>query len=260
MSRVCDCPSPIFYLPFPDRHPPVILRRVSFGMRVLIVEDEPAVADLLGRAIREATWAADVASTGANGLERLTNSHYDLAVIDVGLPDFDGFELCRRWRARGGRTPLLLLTARGALGDRVAGLDAGADDYLTKPFAIEELLARLRALARRPAAPLAVTLAFADLALDTASLTARRGDQSLRLTTRELSLLEYLLRHPGRVVSRSQILDNVWDDNFDPVANAVDVLVGRLRRKIDTPGREPLIHTIRGRGYILTDKPPHDAA
>jgi DNA-binding response OmpR family regulator len=229
-------------------------------MRVLIVEDEPAVADLLSRAIREATWAADVVPSGSTALERLNTSEYDLAVIDVGLPDFDGFELCRRWRAAGGRTPLLLLTARGALGDRVAGLDAGADDYLTKPFAIEELLARLRALARRPVAPLAVTLTFADIELDTATLRARRGGQTLRLTTRELALLEYLLRHPGRVVSRSQILENVWDDNFDPVANAVDVLVGRLRRKIDTPGREPLMHTIRGRGYILTDRPPHDAA
>lgn len=229
-------------------------------MRVLIVEDEPAVGDLLVRAIREASWAADLAPTAQDGLTRLSTSEYDLGVVDVGLPDFDGFELCRRWRASGGRTPLLILTARGALGDRVRGLDAGADDYLTKPFAIEELLARLRALARRPATPLGVTLTFADIEFDTASLTARRAGKPLRLTTRELALLEYLLRHPNRVVSRGQILENVWDDNFDPVANAVDVLVGRVRRKVDTAGRHPLIHTIRGRGYILTDRPPGNAA
>ncbi len=222
-------------------------------MRVLIVEDEPAVADLLERALREAAWAPDVARTGALALEALAVNDYDLAVLDIGLPDLDGLEVCRRWRAQGGRTPILMLTARAGLGDRVIGLDAGADDYLPKPFAVEELLARLRALARRPAPALDVTLTLADLEVNTAHRTVRRAGSDVRLTAREYALLEYLLRNPGRVVSRSQILEHVWDDNFDPVANVVDVLVGRLRRKIDLPGLVPLVHTIRGSGYALRE-------
>jgi DNA-binding response OmpR family regulator len=228
-------------------------------MRVLIIEDERDVADLLARALREAAWAPDLATTGGGALQSLSTNDYDLAVLDLGLPDMDGFEVCRRWRAQGGRTPILMLTARAELGDRVTGLDAGADDYLSKPFAVEELLARLRALARRPREGLAVALEFGDLVLDTTARTARRAGRGIRLTAREYALLEYLMRNPRRVLSRGQLLDHVWDDNFDPVANAVDVLVGRVRRKIEQSGERPLLHTVRGMGYVLTDRPPADA-
>ena len=227
-------------------------------MRILIVEDDPALADLLRRTLRESAMAADVAMTGTEGLTALSVNDYDLAVLDVGLPDVDGFEVCRQHRERGGKTPILMLTARGGLDDRVRGLDVGADDYLSKPFAIEELLARLRALARRPAASLDVVLRFSDLELDTRSLSARRDGTTIRLTSREYALLEYLMRNPERVVSRSQILENVWDDNFDPVGNAVDVLVGRLRRRIHPDGAAPLIHTVRSRGYVLSLAEPPD--
>lgn len=227
-------------------------------MRVLIVEDDADVADLLLRAVREAAWAGDVVATGEAALSALAVSDYDLAVLDIGLPGIDGLEVCRRWRARGGRTPVLMLTARGGLSDRVTGLDAGADDYLGKPFAIEELLARLRALARRPPSPLDVNLRLADLELDGATRTARRAGLPIRLTAREYALLEYLLRNRGRVVSRAQILEHVWDDNFDPVGNAVDVLVGRVRRKIDRADLAPLMHTVVGMGYVLADRWPPD--
>jgi DNA-binding response OmpR family regulator len=222
-------------------------------MRILIVEDEPALADLLARALREAAWAPDVVGTGRAALEALAINDYDLAILDIGLPDMDGLEVCRRWRARGGRTPVLMLTARQGLGDRVAGLDAGADDYLPKPFAMEELMARLRALARRPPSALDVTLRLADLEVDTSARIARRAGRLIRLTAREYGLLEYLLRNAGRVVSRAQILEHVWDDNFDPVGNVVDVLVGRVRRKVDIAGLAPLLHTVRGAGYRLAE-------
>jgi two-component system copper resistance phosphate regulon response regulator CusR len=168
--------------------------------------------------------------------------------------------VCRRWRAQGGRTPILMLTARNVLADRVRGLDAGADDYLPKPFAVEELLARLRALARRPAETLPATLSFEDLELDTAARIAHRQGREIRLTAREYALLEYLMRNPNRVLDRGRILEHVWDDNFDPVANAVDVLVGRVRRKLDPDGERPLIFTLRGMGYMLSARRPPGAA
>ncbi len=229
-------------------------------MRVLIVEDEPDVADLLVRALREAAWAPDVAATGYRALDLLSASEYDLAVLDLTLPDADGLEVCRRWRSAGGRTPILMLTARHAVTDRVRGLDAGADDYLAKPFVVDELLARLRALARRSGGALDVRLRFADLELDTAARTAVRGGRAIPLTAREYALLEYLMRNPRRVLSRTRILEHVWDDNFDPIANAVDVLVGRVRRKVSLPAEAPLIHTVRGMGYQLSERPPEHAA
>ncbi len=229
-------------------------------MRVLIVEDAPELGVFLVRALREAAWAPDIVATGRAALEALAVNTYDLVVLDVELPDLHGFEVCQQWRARGGKTPILILTARNMLADRVRGLDAGADDYLAKPFAVEELLARLRALARRPPDALGVVLQFDDLTLDTATRLARRDAREIRLTAREYALLEYLLRNPNRVLDRTRILAHVWDDNFDPVANAVDVLVGRLRRKIDPDGTRPLIHTLRGMGYVLSNRRPTDAA
>ncbi len=228
-------------------------------MRVLIVEDEPEVADIIARAVRKASWTPAVVGTGGAALAALASGHCDLLVLDIGLPDLDGLEVCRQARARGSSTPILLLTARNALPDRVTGLDAGADDYLPKPFDVEELLARLRALARRPAATLGVTLRLADLELEVASRRVHRGGRELRLTTREHALLEYLLRNPRRVVSRAQILDQVWDDNFDPLGNAVDVLVSRVRRKVDAGPVVPLVHAVRGVGYVLTDREAPDA-
>lgn len=226
-------------------------------MRVLVVEDDREVADLLRRTLQEAAWAVDLVENGAEGLTTLQRDHYDLAILDLGLPGMDGLEICRRFRREGGTTPLLVLTARHTLPERVLGLDAGADDYLAKPFAVEELLARLRALARRPSAALEPQLHFLDLQLDPATRTASRAGQRLRLTRREYALLEHLLRHPRRVQSRSQILQHVWDDNFDPVANVIEVLIARLRRKVDAGATIPLIHTVRGSGYVLTDVAPH---
>ena len=224
-------------------------------MRVLVVEDDDEILDFLLRVVRSAAWAADGAATGKSGLDAFERKTYDLAILDVGLPDFDGFEVCRRLRARGDKTPVLILTARNAINDRVRGLDAGADDYLAKPFAVSELLARLRALARRPTVVLEPQLHLADLALDPATRKAARGARSIDLTAREFALLEYLLRNPRRVLSRAQIIAHVWDDNFDPVGNAVDVLVRRLRRKVDLDGELPLLHSSRGVGYVMTDRP-----
>ena len=229
-------------------------------MRVLIVEDDPEVGDLLTRTVQRASWAADLVQTGAAALRALALDPYDLVILDRGLPDTDGIEVCRSWRAKGGRAPVLMLTALGALEDRVHGLDSGADDYLVKPFAAEELLARLRALARRPDEPLPTVLRFEDVELDPAARHIARGARVLKLSAREYALLEYFLRHPDRVLDRGTILAHVWDDNFDPIANAVDVLVGRVRRKLDPDGTRPLIHTIRGAGYILSRRPPPNAA
>jgi two-component system copper resistance phosphate regulon response regulator CusR len=223
-------------------------------MRLLVVEDDPEVRDFLLRVLQEAAWAADAVPDGGAALDALAVGDYDLVVLDVGLPGLDGFEVCRRLRERGDRTPVLILTARNAVNDRVRGLDAGADDYLAKPFAVSEFLARLRALARRPAVALEPVLRLADLSLDPSTRAATRATAPLTLTAREFALLEYFLRNPRRVLSRTQILAHVWDDNFDPVANAVDVLVGRLRRKVDREGQRPLVHTVRGAGYVLTDR------
>ncbi|MBK8006709.1 MAG: response regulator transcription factor [Gemmatimonadetes bacterium] len=220
-------------------------------MRVLVVEDDPEVSDLLRRTISRAAGAVDLVATGADALRALRGTPYDAVVLDLGLPDMDGTEVCRRWRADGGRTPVLMLTARGALGDRVSGLDSGADDYLVKPFEVEELLARLRALLRRPDVPLPVVQRFEDVTLEPATRQVRRGDREIPLSSREFALLAFLMRAPGRVFSRAQLLEHVWDDHFDPIGNAVDVLVGRVRRKLDPDGRRPLIHTVRGAGYVL---------
>ena len=225
-------------------------------MRVLIVEDDPEVADLLVRTLRDAAWAADVVGRGEDAIDAQAATAYDLVILDIGLPDIDGIEVCRRWRRNGEAIPILMLTARGGLGERVIGLDAGADDYLPKPFAVPELMARLRALARRGPSVTGPELRVGDLVLDPAAHAVRRSREPIRLTAREFALLEFLMRYPGRVFGRSQIIEHVWTDPLEPVANVVDVLVGRLRRKIDAPGQEPLIHTIRGVGYTISAQVP----
>jgi DNA-binding response OmpR family regulator len=220
-------------------------------VRLLLVEDEASLAESLARGLRELSFAVDVVGDGdaATALAALTE--FDAVVLDVSLPGRDGIAVCREWRARGIAVPVLMLTARSALTDKVAGFDAGADDYLVKPFAFAELVARLRALLRRPRTAIADVLTLGDLVVDTRSQTARRGARTLPLTTREYALLEHLVRHAGALVSRASISGHVWDDNHDPFSNNVEVLMTRLRRKLEGPGESRMIETRRGAGYRL---------
>jgi len=220
-------------------------------MRVLVVEDETRMAGLLERALREEGHAVDVAADGPEGLWLATENVYGAVVLDVTLPGLDGFQLCRRLRESGRWVPVLMLTARDAVGDRVRGLDAGADDYLVKPFSLLELAARLRALARRDDRSRPVILAEGDLKLDPAAKRAWRGDTELRLSPKEFSLLDLFLRHPGHVLTRSQIIEEVWDFAYDGGSNVVDQCVNYLRRKIDVPFGRHDIETVRGMGYRL---------
>ena len=220
-------------------------------MRVLLVEDDPEVASVIADGLSE--WGMSVAreATFAGGRSRAMMSTFDVIVLDVMLPGGDGFELCRGLRQRGVASPVLMLTARDAVDDRVRGLEAGADDYLTKPFAFRELVARVRALARRPPTTLAETIVIADLSVDIPGDRVRRGPRDIELTAKEFALLECLVRHRGRVVDRATITAHVWDDNHDPFTNVLEVLVRRLRRKIDDGFELKLIHTLRGSGYRL---------
>ncbi len=221
-------------------------------MRVLIVEDDARLAELLARSLREAAYAVDVAEDAERGRYLAAINDYDAMILDVGLPGVSGLELCHDLRAGGSRVPVLMLTARDAVRDRVAGLDSGADDYLTKPFELEELFARLRALLRR--APEMVTPVFtvADLVVDTRDQRVERGGRAIALTTKEYAMCEYLARNAGRVIGRAELCDHVWDANHDPLSNAIEVYINRLRKKIDVEGTVPLIHTRRGAGYIMT--------
>ncbi|HEY1336936.1 MAG TPA: response regulator transcription factor [Bryobacteraceae bacterium] len=221
-------------------------------MRILLVEDEPRVSSFLAKGLREQTFAVDVARDGEEGLHLGSVNEYDLVILDVMLPRKDGYAVCRELRAAGRPTPILMLTARGAVDDRVAGLDCGADDYLVKPFDFKELLARVRALLRRSAVLRPERLRVADLMLDTGSHTAVRGGKSVELTAKEYALLEFLVLNQGRVVGREQIAQHVWDENFDPLSNVIDVYIKRLRAKIDTHSERRLIHTRRGEGYLLS--------
>ena len=222
-------------------------------MRVLLVEDDPEVASVIAEGLSE--WGMSVAREGtfAAGRSRalMSAGGFDVIILDVMLPGGDGFELCRVLRQRGVASPVLMLTARDAVDDRVRGLEAGADDYLTKPFAFRELVARVRALARRPPTTLAETIVIADLAVDLPGHRVRRGPRDIELTAKEFALLECLVRHRGRVVDRATITAHVWDDNHDPFTNVLEVLVRRLRRKIDDGFDLKLIHTLRGAGYRL---------
>ncbi len=224
-------------------------------MRILLVEDDRRLADNVAAQLREAGYSVDAVTGGEDALYESAVYPYDVIVLDLQLPDLDGVEVCRALRARGTPTRILMATARDGVEDRVGGLETGADDYLVKPYSTRELIARIRALLRRPADPLPTTLRVGDLELDTGARTARRGERPIPLTTKEFAVLEYLMRNPGRVVTREQIGDHAWDANFDPFSNVIDVYIARLRRKVDAPGETPLIETIRGAGYRLAPVP-----
>jgi two-component system, OmpR family, response regulator len=222
-------------------------------MRVLVVEDEAKLANLVARGLREEGYAVDVAGRGEDALWMAHAAPYDAILLDVMLPGADGFEVCRRLRAQDVWSPILMLTARDAVGDRVTGLDAGADDYLAKPFAFDELLARVRSLVRRAPTPRPAVLEVGSLRLDPAAHRAWRGDVELDLSPKELTLLELFLRRPGRVLSRSELLDGGWDIAFERRSNVVDVYVRYLRDKIDRPFGCTSIETVRGAGYRLRE-------
>ena len=232
-------------------------------MRILVVDDDRSVRESLRRSLAFNGYQVDLAGDGKAALEAVGAQRPDAMVLDVMMPRLDGLEVCRRLRSEGDSLPILVLTARDAVSDRVAGLDAGADDYLPKPFALEELLARLRALLRRRTpeeiaanAGQSQVLEYADLTLDPDTRDVRRGERPISLTRTEFSLLELLLANPRRVLSRSQILEQVWGYDFPTTGNALEVYVGYLRRKTEAEGEPRLIHTVRGIGYVLRDTPP----
>jgi len=221
-------------------------------MRILLVEDEPSAARFISKGLRENAYAVDVATDGIAAAEQCQQNDYDAVVLDVMLPGRDGLSVCRELRASGADVPVLMLTARDAVEARVAGLDAGADDYLTKPFDFRELLARLRALTRRERRPLAPErIAVGTIEIDVPARRVFRGGREVLLTGREYALLEYLARRAGEVVGRADIAEHVWDEHYDAFSNVVDVYVQRLRRKLDDPGAPSMIRTRRGQGYQL---------
>jgi len=222
-------------------------------MKILVVDDDPAVSGSLERALRLEGYEVETAPDGGGGLAALALAPPDALILDLGLPDIDGLEVCKRMRAAKDDTPVLMLTARDAVNDRVAGLDAGADDYLVKPFALAELLARLRALLRRRSGEEGDVLRFADLSLDLGTREARRGDRLFSLTRIEFDLLELFLRHPRQVLTRDLILERVWGYDFDSGTNSLAVYVGYLRRKTEEGGEPRYIHTVRGVGYVLRE-------
>ncbi len=222
-------------------------------MRILIIEDEKKIADFIKRGLKEEGYAADVAYDGENGRFLAKTNDYDLIVLDLMLPIVDGLTLCRQLRSQKLTAPILILTAKDSIKDKVTGLDSGADDYLTKPFAFEELLARIRALLRKKDTQPSTRLKVSDLVLDLLTHKVARAGREIILTTKEFALLEYLMRNARSVVTRTMISEHVWDINFDTTTNVIDVYVNYLRRKIDEGSKKKLIHTIRGRGYVLKD-------
>lgn len=222
-------------------------------MRILVVEDEHKIAGSIKKGLEQETYAVDVAYTGTDGLDLASSEAYDAIILDILLPGIDGIAIAKKLRGEEIHTPILMLTAKGQVEDKVKGLDAGADDYLIKPFAFEELLARIRALIRRPHTSAGTVLRLQELTLDPATFDVRRSNTPIRVSSREFSLLEYLMRHPNQIVSKTQIIDHVWDYDADILPNTVEVYIGYLRNKIDKPftGLPPLLHTVRGFGYKL---------
>jgi len=223
-------------------------------MRLLVIEDDRALQVALGDGLSARGFAVDRAPSAEYALELLRVNPYDLIVLDVGLPGMDGLSLLRTLRSRESAVPVLILTARGEVADRVAGLDAGADDYVVKPFAFPELVARVHALRRRHAPAVALVLRVGDLELDPRRFQVQRGDLPLSLTAKEFAILEYFMRHAGELVTRTMLLESCWDETYDGLSNLVDVHVSRLRRKIDGAGAVPLLHTIRGAGFVLDER------
>ena len=228
-------------------------------MRILVVEDEPVAAAVLAKGLREHAYAVDVAGDGHAAVDQVGVNDYDLMIVDVLVPGMNGLELCGRLRTDGVTTPILMLTARGEPDQRVEGLDAGADDYLPKPYHFPELLARVRALLRRGPALASLVLVVDDLKIDTRARRVERAGRQVQLTTKEYALLEYLVRRRGDVVGRADIAEHVWDDSFDPMSNLIEVYIQRLRRKVDDGHAVTLIHTRRGAGYVLDTADAEDA-
>jgi two-component system copper resistance phosphate regulon response regulator CusR len=222
-------------------------------VRILLVEDESNAAKMLAKGLREDTYAVDVASDGEKALEQAFTNDYDLIILDVMLPLKNGYEVCRELRQSGNETPVLMLTARDAVEHRIEGLDAGADDYLAKPFDFDELLARVRALLRRRPSLYPEKMELADLSIDTRSRSVTRGEKAIDLTAKEYALLEYLARNANKVVGRAAIAEHVWDESFDPFSKVIEVFIQRLRRKVDGDHSLKLIRTRRGEGYMLSD-------
>jgi two-component system, OmpR family, copper resistance phosphate regulon response regulator CusR len=220
-------------------------------MRVLLVEDDSRIARFVAKGLREQSYAVDVSANGGDALYQGEINSYDIMILDVMIPDKDGFEVCRELRKAGKRMPILMLTAKDAVEDRIRGLDHGADDYLTKPFEFRELLARMRALLRRSGELRPPQIKVGDLVLDTAAQSVSRRGRQIPMTAKEYALVEFLARNAGRVVGRAEIAEHVWDEAFDPFSNLIEVYVNRLRRKIDAGEAKPLLHTRRGAGYLL---------
>lgn len=222
-------------------------------MRILVVEDEHKIANAIKKGLEQERYAVDVAYTGTEGLDFAESEEYDLLILDLMLPEIDGLTITKTLRSNKVHTPILILTAKGETSEKVEGLDSGADDYLTKPFSFEELLARVRALSRRPQKTLHTTLTVNDLELDTTTFEVKRNGNLIQLSSKEFSLLEYLMRHAGRVVSKDSIINHVWDYDSDILPNTVEVYIKYLRNKIDKPfpDQKPLIHTVRGFGYKI---------